>query len=147
MDKEKQIEEMAEDIKTVETDAGQKLLNETVVFVRKNHKYNSKKDFSAAHENTIYELTADALYEQGYRKINENEVVISKEELESMVNAKMKCISDMAIIARKETAEAILALIVPDCKSCDENWYNGCLCLRASISEKIAKEFGVDLGE
>ena len=49
--------------------------------------------------------------------------------------------------ARKETAREILELLVPDCNSCDENWHNGCLCLRATLAEKIAKQFGIDLGE
>ena len=98
-------------------------------------------------------------YQRNYRKINENKVVISKEEYRKLKlkrnnamareTARKVCehIENDNKKIRKETAEAILALIVPDCKSCDENWHNGCLCLRASISEKIAKEFGVDLGE
>ena len=48
---------------------------------------------------------AEYYYEQGYRKIPKDSVVLSRGELEKMVNAKMKCINDMAIIARKETAE------------------------------------------
>ena len=47
----------------------------------------------------------------------------------------------------KETAEKILDLLVPDCKACDENWYSGCLCLRATLAEKIAKQFGVEVEE
>ena len=46
--------------------------------------------------------------------------------------------------ARKETAEKILDLLVPDCKTCDENWHRGCLCLRATLAEKIVKQFGVE---
>ena len=97
----------------------------------------------------------------GYRKINENEIVIGKKEYENLKSELAPLISHNAdggaschlclqaneAKVSKETAEKILSLIVPDCKSCDENWHNGCLCLRASISEKIAKEFGVDLGE
>ena len=45
----------------------------------------------------------------------------------------------------KETAEKILDLLVPDCKACDENWHSGCLCLRATLAEKIAKQFGLDV--
>lgn len=47
--------------------------------------------------------------------------------------------------ARKETAEKILDLLVPDCKACDENWHSGCLCLRATLAEKIAKQYGVEV--
>ena len=47
----------------------------------------------------------------------------------------------------KETAEKILDLLVPDCKACDENWHSGCLCLRATLAEKIAKQFGVEVEE
>ena len=45
----------------------------------------------------------------------------------------------------KETAEKILDLLVPDCKACDENWHSGCLCLRATLAEKIAKQFGLEV--
>ncbi len=47
----------------------------------------------------------------------------------------------------KETAEKILDLLVPDCKACDENWHSGCLCLRATLAEKIAKQFGLEVEE
>ena len=47
----------------------------------------------------------------------------------------------------KETAEKILDLLVPDCKACDENWHSGCLCLRATLAEKIAKQFGLEIKE
>ena len=47
----------------------------------------------------------------------------------------------------KETAEKILDLLVPDCKACDENWHSGCLCLRATLAEKIAKQFGLEMKE
>lgn len=47
----------------------------------------------------------------------------------------------------KETAEKILYLLVPDCKACDENWHSGCLCLRATLAEKIAKQFGLEVEE
>lgn len=55
--------------------------------------------------------------------------------------------SELVIDTTKKTAREILELLVPDCKSCDENWHNGCLCLRATLAEKIAKQYGVDLGE
>lgn len=48
---------------------------------------------------------------------------------------------------RKETAREILKLLVPDCKYCAEDWHKGCLCLQAVLKEKIAEQFGIDLGE
>lgn len=47
---------------------------------------------------------------------------------------------------RKIMAEReILDLLVPDCKACDENWHSGCLCLRSTLAEKIAKQLGVEV--
>ena len=91
------------------------------------------------------------MYEQGkFDAIadleKEGKVVIGKEELESMVNAKMKCISDMAIIARKETAEKILKEIrgyYPCSKENCEKYESFII----ELCEDLAKEFGVDLGE
>lgn len=48
---------------------------------------------------------------------------------------------------RKETAEEIIDMLIPNCEVCDENWHKGCLCLRATIAEKIAKQFGVEVEE
>ena len=118
MDKEKQIEEMALDI-----------IRSAGLGVEDKAKY---------------------LIEQGYRKINENEVVISKAEYNDLKGLEKRFddyLMKEIIGTRKETAREILELLVPDCKSCDENWHNGCLCLRATLAEKIAKQFGVDLGE
>lgn len=47
----------------------------------------------------------EALYNIGWRKVPENAVVLTQEELEEMVKAKMKCINDMAMITRKEPAK------------------------------------------
>jgi hypothetical protein len=49
--------------------------------------------------------------------------------------------------ARKETAREIISLLIPPCEACDENWHKGCLCLRATIAEKIAKQYGVEIEE
>jgi hypothetical protein len=95
--KEKQIEEMAKDIETIEKEEGNKLLNETLSYVKKHHKYNSKEDYSLAHIKTLYELTAEKLYKQGYRKLPENArviipsedsqmVVLSREEYDELIN-------------------------------------------------------------
>lgn len=87
----------------------------------------------------VYTTTADdiaeGLYNAGYRKLDDHAI---------MVLRKAKGIENRI---RKETAEKILDLLVPDCKACDENWHSGCLCLRATLAEKIAKQFGVEIKE
>ena len=45
---------------------------------------------------------------------------------------------------RKETAKEIIDMLVPPCERCDENWHKGCLCLRATIAEKIAKQYDLE---
>lgn len=116
------------------------------------------------------------LYEQGYRKLPEDSVVLSREELskepyndfcKGCPNVRVRssgmtdCCADYSCEqfqkyarlielyeqSRKETAEKILDLLVPDCKACDENWHSGCLCLRATLAEKIAKQFGLEVEE
>ena len=116
------------------------------------------------------------LYEQGYRKVPEDSVVLSREELseepyndfcKGCPNVRVRssgmtdCCADYSCEqfqkyarllelyeqSRKETAEKILDLLVPDCKACDENWHSGCLCLRATLAEKIAKQFGFEVEE
>lgn len=84
------------------------------------------------------------LYEQGYRKLPEDSVVLSREEY---IDLSRNYVGEQVAQARKETAEKILDLLVPDCKACDENWHSGCLCLRATLAEKIAKQFGVGVEE
>lgn len=94
------------------------------------------------------------------RSYLQDSVVLSREEYESLkARADDKCKYDCWLIedvpdfevekdiktqSSKETAEKILDLLVPDCKACDENWHRGCLCLRATLAEKIAKQFGVE---
>ena len=112
------------------------------------------------------------LYEQGYRKLPEDSVVLSREEYEklqetirdlkydkfdlkneisekdnkiALLEETIDCIKFNVGFTRKETAEKILDLLVPDCKACDENWHSGCLCLRATLAEKIAKQFGLEV--
>ena len=83
----KQIEEMAEDIEKIEKEQGHKLLNETLSYVNKNHRYNLKEDYSLAHTKTIYELTAEELINLGYQKVDKNkQVVLSREEYDELVN-------------------------------------------------------------
>lgn len=98
---------------------------------------------------TMSNIVAEYLYNAGYRKINDNKIVISKEEYEKITKELVteqrakEIAQEFFGVVRKETAREILELLVPDCKSCDENWHNGCLCLRATLAEKIAKQYGV----
>lgn len=67
--KDKIIEEMAKDIETIETEEGHKMLNETFAYLKEHHKYNSKEDYAKAHDKTIYQRTAEVLYNAGHRKV------------------------------------------------------------------------------
>lgn len=51
---------------------------------------------------------AKVLYLLGYRKVDDGAVVLTQEELEDMVKAKIKCMFDMAVIARKKTAKEFI---------------------------------------
>lgn len=88
---------------------------------------------------------ADFIKDINYiRSYLQDSVVLSREEYESDLTAQYDVGYEFG---RKETAEKILDLLVPDCKACDENWHSGCLCLRATLAEKIAKQFGVEIKE
>ena len=110
-------------------------------------------------------------YKAGYRKFPKDSVVLSREEYEKLKRVEaekdrlyeIKLDLENQLIEKgwteyegadeiekrisKETAEKILDLLVPDCKARDENWHNGCLCLRATLAEKIAKQFGLEIKE
>ena len=90
---------------------------------------------------------AKTLYNAGYQKLPEDSVVLSMKEWECLHIDYAKALYNVRQNAIKETAEKILDLLVPDCKACDENWHSGCLCLRATLAEKIAKQFGVEIKE
>ena len=90
---------------------------------------------------------AEELVNLGYRKLPEDSVVLSMKEWECLHTDYAKALYNVRQNAIKETAEKILDLLVPDCKACDENWHSGCLCLRATLAEKIAKQFGVEIKE
>lgn len=90
---------------------------------------------------------AKTLFEQGYRKVPENAVVLSEEELRQMVRARTKCVDNKAISVRKETAREIIEMLIPDCEVCDKEWYKGCKCFREKLAEKIAKQYGVEIEE
>ena len=84
MNDKKQIEEMAKDLKKIEEDINYKVLQETLTYVKKYHKYNSKEDYSLAHIKTVYELTAEEMINQGYCKILEDSVVLTREEYDKL---------------------------------------------------------------
>lgn len=136
MDKEKQIKEMASDMDYACT----------------------KRDLYPIDAKEI----AKALYILGYRKINENEVVISKEEYEKLKHFEKRVRSGVCLTqkewfdfcnedsnrrtclrieereqARKETAEKIFKKLKVELKG-----YIG-----INYLEDLAKEFSVDLGE
>ena len=87
-------------------------------------------------------FVAEEMYNKGHRKLSEDSVVLSREEY---IDLSRNYVGEQVAQARKETAEKILDLLVPDCKACDENWHSGCLCLRATLAEKIAKQFGLEV--
>ena len=98
-------------------------------------------------------FVAEEMYNKGHRKLSEDSVVLLREEYneiktyQSYIPEMKKAFDKVRNAAIKETAEKILDLLVPDCKACDENWHSGCLCLRATLAEKIAKQFGVEIKE
>lgn len=98
-------------------------------------------------------FVAEEMYNKGHRKLPEDSVVLSREEYDeikiykSYIPEMKKAFDKVRNAAIKETAEKILDLLVPDCKACDENWHSGCLCLRATLAEKIAKQFGLEIKE
>lgn len=158
----KMIEEMAKDLEMVEKEAYSKIAKETQLYVKENHRYNSKENYSLAHTKTIYELVAEALIKLGYtkNKIPEDSVVLSKEEYEGKeivvemsgshkLRLTVGKFGEMGRVieeyTRKETAKEIINMLIPDCKYCDEDWHRGCLCLRETIAEKITNKYGVEV--
>ena len=145
MDKEKQIEEIA------------KVLNECCNRYDEQGRHLGNKCSNCEywcdtnHICCSYNIKeAETLYEQGYRKINENEVVISKEELERLKQEQTKSytaiinssfldrieqLENRLIKARKETAREILQIIK------QEYDYIG------DLERIIAKKYGVEIGE
>ena len=90
---------------------------------------------------------AKTIYNAGYQKLPEDSVVLSMKEWECLHTDYAKALYNVRQNAIKETAEKLLDLLVPDCKACDENWHSGCLCLRATLAEKIAKQCGGEIKE
>ena len=138
MNEEQQIEEMA---KIMCGNDCEECAKESAEF------YNQTLE-EARNNKCLLKNCAKTLYEQGYRKlpdgatvllVGENNRALDEKTIEYFVKHNEQI--------RKETAEKILDLLVPDCKACDENWHSGCLCLRATLAEKIAKQFGVGVEE
>lgn len=120
MNKEQQIEEIAEDLENTILGLGIHLC----------------------------EKSAEKLYDLGYRKLPDGATVLLVGKYNQALDEKtIEYFIKHNEQIRKETAEKILDLLVPDCKACDENWHSGCLCLRATLAEKIAKQFGLEIKE
>ena len=142
----KQIEEMAKDLKEIEADKGHQLINETLAYVKENHKYNPKKDYLLAHTKTIEQLTAEGLYDLGYRKIDKDSVVLSREEYESDLTAQYDVGYEFG---SKETAEKYSEMVT---KFILELFKNARISgsqrdLLLKRNKKLAKQFGVEIKE
>ena len=159
--KDKEIEEMAKDLKEVETDVGHILVNETFSYVKEHRKYNSKKDFFNAHTKTFEELTAEEMFKKGYRKLPKDSVVLSREEKQEYENlAKLliydkpiksrvyEFIKDTKAQARKETAEKFKKELYEFIYLCDDLNLNGDTYEKISNKiDAIAKQLGVEIKE
>ncbi len=120
MDKQKQIEEMANDLKKI--------------------KFDLKGCFVPQYVGVHEDITARELHDLGYRKIHANAVVLMKEELESMAYVRAmendlckKCrerIGEEYEKLRKETAEQVI------------KWYQS----KTVITPKELKEFAAQFG-
>ena len=64
---------MAKDIDEAKKVSSQILINETMKYVKENHRYHSEKDFDKAHRKTFNELEAEYLILKGYCKTSELE--------------------------------------------------------------------------
>ena len=109
-------------------------------------------------------LVAKHFYNLGYQNC-QDKVVLDKEEHIALINEfnalqhkyndicdryrlckdENETIKQYAVMTRQETAKEIIEMLVPPCEACDENWHKGCLCLRTTIAEKIAKQYGVEV--
>lgn len=76
MDKQKQIEEMERDVANAGKIAGDWLMEEAKKLLQENGRFKSTE-----HTRTLSEIVAEELAKMGYRKIPEDAVVLTKEEL------------------------------------------------------------------
>ena len=85
MDSEKQIEITEKAVRKDKEDGMVDLLNQEVEELSKEKKIEEIEEIESIINIFLFDFgmrgVASALYEKGYRKINENEVVISKEEV------------------------------------------------------------------
>lgn len=142
----KQIEEMAKDLEEIEKEQGHKLLNETLLYVNKNHRYNLKEDYSLAHKKTIYELTAEELINLGYQKVDKDSIILSKEQYIDLTLAKQSIfnmLEERDNKARKETAREILTIIGNMLDECDDRFK----LKDYQWHKDLCKQYGVEIKE
>jgi hypothetical protein len=90
--------------------------------------------------------SAEVVFNENYRKITENEVVISKAEYNDLKGLEKRFddyLIKEIIEARKETAREILKPLYDDCK--DDSY--GQVVVDFAILENLARKYSVDLGE
>ena len=133
-EQEKQIKEMAKDLKEIESAKAQQITNETLTYVEEHHKYNPKTDYSLAHAKTIHELVAEEMIKLGYRKIDKDSVVLSKEKYKYLTvwfDKFAEIMHDVEKQSSKETAEKILR--------------EGGRNISHSLRDWIIEQFGVEI--
>ena len=124
----KQVEEMANDLKKI--------------------KFDLKGCFVPQYVGVYEDITARELHDLGYRKIHENEVVLTQDELhERLNNAYDVGVESGKEVGSKATAEKILNEIMST-KTEDKNWSNNEPFVRfvnkvLDKCEELAKQFGV----
>ena len=94
---------------------------------------------------------ASGLYEQGYRKIDKDSVVLSREEQEKILTATEKRIKELKrqiLQARKETAEKILNELLDFVNGWFEGVENNDFGVEFNrISKDFAEKYGVKIKE
>ena len=154
LQKNMQIEEMAKDLKEIEEKANYNVLQETLTYVKKYNKYNSKEDYSLAHMKTVYQLTAEEMFKKGYQKVDKNkQVVLTKEEYDNLKLEIQKAHNKGVRVGfdltkykensiektRKETAEKIFNNLLKE-------FYKRKSCGNADVVVyEIAKQYGVEV--
>ena len=137
-DKEKQIEKIT------------KIIEEVKLYGNDNYERKISYDSGLTLAKEIY----DKLFPK-------DSIVLTRKELEKMVNAKMKCINDMAVISREETAKELLTAQLKECieaekrilkirKNRDDLYYNGFSLAITNLKmyiKELAKQYNVEIGE
>ena len=101
------------------------------------------------------ECETRALINAGYRKVGEDEIVLTKSEYENLrlaqynaqttINENFLLALEKIEQAKKETAREIINMLTPPCKTCDANWHKGCMCLQKKIIKQLAQKYGIEL--